>query len=88
MVIAEGTKCIADVSGGVHLQMLSRENKEKAEPAQVSSHCEDNFDGVDQSTDFVQSTTDLQILLCCSDVLLLYSLKSVIQVLPLCFYLF
>ncbi|KNA16893.1 hypothetical protein SOVF_085080 isoform B [Spinacia oleracea] len=79
MYILEGTKCIADVSGGVHLQMLSRENKEKAEPAQVSSHCEDNFDGVDQSTDFVQSTTDLQILLCCSDVLLLYSLKSVIQ---------
>lgn len=83
MVIAEGNKCITEVSGGKSQRFWSQENKEKAEPAQVSGYSEGKSDGVDQSTDFVQSSTDLLILLCCTDALLLCSLNSVIQVLPL-----
>lgn len=79
LYILDGTKCITEVSSGECLEFSSQEDKEQAEPAQVSGQCEANSDGVDRSTEFVQSSTDLQILLCCTNVLLLYSLKSVIQ---------
>ncbi|KMT18191.1 hypothetical protein BVRB_2g023630 isoform B [Beta vulgaris subsp. vulgaris] len=79
MYILEGNKCITEVSGGKSQRFWSQENKEKAEPAQVSGYSEGKSDGVDQSTDFVQSSTDLLILLCCTDALLLCSLNSVIQ---------
>ncbi|XP_021769200.1 uncharacterized protein LOC110733455 isoform X2 [Chenopodium quinoa] len=79
MYILEGTKCITGVSGGEYLRFVPQEDQEKSDPAQVSGHSVGDLDKVDQSTDIVQTSTDLQILVCCTDALLLYSLKSVIQ---------
>lgn len=86
MVFAEGSKCMTEVSGGEYMQFLSQEDKDKAEASQISGHNEGNSDGVDRSAEFEQRSMDLQILLCCTDVLLVYSLKSVMQVLFLCLF--
>lgn len=80
MVFAEGSKCITEVSSGESIKFLSQEDKDKAEASQVSGHNEGNSDGVDQSKDNVQHSMDLRLLLCCTDILLVYSLKSVMQV--------
>uniref|UniRef100_A0A803M3U7 V-SNARE coiled-coil homology domain-containing protein n=1 Tax=Chenopodium quinoa TaxID=63459 RepID=A0A803M3U7_CHEQI len=79
IVFVEGINCITGVSGGEHLHFLSQEDQEKTDPAQVGGHSDGDLDKVDQSTDSVQTSTDLQILVCCKNALLLYSLKSVIQ---------
>ncbi|CAO2825683.1 unnamed protein product [Amaranthus hypochondriacus] len=73
MYILEGTKCITEVSGG------KQEHSKEAKAAQVSGQSEGTFDSVDRSSDLLPSSKDLQILICCTDVLLLYFLKSVIQ---------
>ncbi|KAL2945079.1 Syntaxin-binding protein 5 [Bienertia sinuspersici] len=77
--ILAGAKCITEVSGGEYIQFLSQEDKEVAEVSHVSGIGEGDSDRVNRSTNFVQNTVDLQILLCCTDVLLLYSLKSMMQ---------
>lgn len=79
MYILDGTKCVTEVAGGKYMQFFSPEDRAVVEPGQLSSHCEGDSEGVARSTNFIQSSEDLSILICCTDALQLYSLQSAIQ---------
>lgn len=81
LYILDGAKYVVDVSEGKHMHLLppKKKKKKKSESTQINDHYERNWDGVDRSSNSVQSTVDLLILLCCTSVIQLYSLKSVVQ---------
>ena len=86
MVFADGNKCVTEVAGGKYMQIFSQEDRAVAEPHQLSGHCEVDSRGVARPTNFIQSSEDLSVLVCCTDALQLYSLQSAIQVLVLPIY--
>lgn len=82
MYILEGNISISEVSEK-HSLISSQDSEAKTEPAHTNQ-CESDekevkVDDSNQTTNLGQRFTDSFILLCCEDVLQLYSVKSVLQ---------
>ncbi|KAK9683482.1 hypothetical protein RND81_10G144000 [Saponaria officinalis] len=79
MYILEDTKCVSETSGGTYLHTVSCEDKANTKTEESSGHVEGSSAGVDKSSNVVQSLENLRVLICCTEMLLLYSFESLIQ---------
>ncbi|KAH9622373.1 hypothetical protein KSS87_015889 [Heliosperma pusillum] len=79
LLFAEDTKCVSETSGGTYPHTLPQEDKANTETEEPSGHTDGSFEGIDRSLNGVQSTENLRILVCCTEMLLLYSFESLIQ---------
>ncbi|KAL9226707.1 hypothetical protein vseg_002487 [Gypsophila vaccaria] len=79
MYILEDTKCVSETSGGTYVHTASHEDKAKTDAEETSGHIEGSSEGVDKSLNAVQSLENLRVLVCCTEMLLLYSFESLIQ---------
>ncbi|XP_074308137.1 uncharacterized protein LOC141643014 [Silene latifolia] len=79
MYILEDTKCVSEIFGGTYPHALPQEDKANTETEEPSGHTDGSFEGIERSLNGVQSSENLRVLVCCTEMLLLYSFESLIQ---------